>query len=758
MTTITAGSSKTFTAQVDNSSFVVIAPGGSIGQVVDQNGNIQPIGPNGTRRTFGPLNELQSITVSMQIGNASVELNGWSGGIPITAETNSTGQTVLDDASRAALSASGFSTTDTSASINGVEYGLIPDTGSDLTANFQSALDAARVAGKPVSLLSGKYIYKSTVSFCGGGLVCADGEAWIDNQDPNYVSVVFDFQSTDSSVLDGITVQGIKFTCSTRPDSGMTNGAIETNHFIRVTKARNVKIWGNTFKHNQGGCVLFRDVEDSSIIGNDAEDVWKDAFHITDNSRNIIRAHNIVKGGGDDAFPVVGYVTKGTYPVGIQDIGNRVYGVRKARGFAYVGCRDVVNIGCFVDGRTPSYIPQQSDVAGGRYNTACALYIAAESSFNSYGNENIRVQGFVGEYLASGIDSAGTATSTLQAIHIVASNGASYPIKNVQVQATLRNLGNRGLFCVGNGYLQDVDADITVEDNTDPLGLLSLTSTPGTGNQNAAEFQNTRNVKLKLRANKIGKGAVYIDANCSGTYDLNVSVGDLSQTTATQTPIQLASASKIDVMDIKLNFETTPAASGTGSINRIIDNGTNQGIVRSVKVTGVNHATAAANVLSGWPTRTVTLGSSPSQVVNYTGRPMLFYSRLGTVSAISRAGVRGRAVAKAVVTGASGTVQVDGDFTDIYTAATVATFYNGRGVKVATGTVASSAVSGGVTTVTFDATGVSASFGVGMQMAVASTPKAINARTNGVIELPPETVVEVTYSVAPTCAITDESY
>ena len=105
MATITAGSSKTFTAQVDNSSFVVIAPGGSIGQVVDQNGNIQPIGPNGTRRTFGPLNELQSITVSMQIGNSSVELNGWSGGIPITAETNSTDQTVLDDASRAALQA-----------------------------------------------------------------------------------------------------------------------------------------------------------------------------------------------------------------------------------------------------------------------------------------------------------------------------------------------------------------------------------------------------------------------------------------------------------------------------------------------------------------------------------------------------------------------------------------------------------------------------------------------------------------------------
>lgn len=102
MTAVTAGTSKTFTAQVDGSAFVVIAPGGAVGSVIDQNGNTQAIDPNGTRRTFGPLNELQSITVSMQIGNASVELNGWSGGMPITAETNSSGQTVLDDASRAA--------------------------------------------------------------------------------------------------------------------------------------------------------------------------------------------------------------------------------------------------------------------------------------------------------------------------------------------------------------------------------------------------------------------------------------------------------------------------------------------------------------------------------------------------------------------------------------------------------------------------------------------------------------------------------
>ena len=59
MTAVTAGTSKTFTAQVDGSAFVVIAPGGAVGSVIDQNGDTQAIDPNGTRRTFGPLNELQ---------------------------------------------------------------------------------------------------------------------------------------------------------------------------------------------------------------------------------------------------------------------------------------------------------------------------------------------------------------------------------------------------------------------------------------------------------------------------------------------------------------------------------------------------------------------------------------------------------------------------------------------------------------------------------------------------------------------------
>ena len=136
MTAVTAGTRKTFTAQVDGSAFVVIAPGGAVGSVIDQNGNTQAIDPNGTRRTFGPLNELQSITVSMQIGNASVELNGWSGGIPITAETNASGQTLLDDASRAALD-----TTPVVSFVERLTRALYPKTAVALAAALSGSAD-----------------------------------------------------------------------------------------------------------------------------------------------------------------------------------------------------------------------------------------------------------------------------------------------------------------------------------------------------------------------------------------------------------------------------------------------------------------------------------------------------------------------------------------------------------------------------------------------------------------------------------------
>ena len=173
-----------------------------------------------------------------------------------------TGQTVLDDASRAALNASGFPRAGNGAVIDGSAHGLIPDTGADLTANFQAAVTAGRIANSPVSLLPGKYVYSGAVDYGGGGLVCYSGIAIIESQSPTYSNHSFKFRSTDGSYLNGIDIMGIQFTCSTRPDSNLTNDAPEGAGFVLITKARNVRVWGNKFQHNWGGGVLFRDVQD----------------------------------------------------------------------------------------------------------------------------------------------------------------------------------------------------------------------------------------------------------------------------------------------------------------------------------------------------------------------------------------------------------------------------------------------------------------------------------------------------------------
>ena len=269
--------------------------------------------------------------------------------------------------------------------IDATQYGIWPDTQEDISDKLEAVLIQGRLQQKPVKFLPGKYVYKRLINNAGGGMVCTDGYAWFDSQDPTYTNTRIDFQTGDGvTYQDGLHFQGIQFTCSTRPDSGLTNDSGETNAFIRIIRAKNVKIWDCKFKHNRGGAALLRDVYDGTIIGCEAEDVFKDAFHITDNSFNIVRAYNVVRGGGDDAFPVVGYTSKGVMPYGITDIGNRVYGVRYGRAFAYVGCKDIKNIGCFVDGRLPSNIPQQSTATIAKYNSPCALYIAAEAGgFNT---------------------------------------------------------------------------------------------------------------------------------------------------------------------------------------------------------------------------------------------------------------------------------------------------------------------------------------------------------------------------------------
>lgn len=614
--------------------------------------------------------------------------------------------------------------------VDAATYGLFPNTGKDITSLLQTCLTAARTANLPLYLMPGDYIYSDSIDNAGGGLVCPNGIARLIAADATYDNHVINFSHPTAGVfLNGVEVRNIRFYCSTRPDVGLSNGAPESAHFIRMTKVLKAQVADCQFAHNYGGAVLFRDVQGGLISRCKAEDVWKDGFHTTDDSFLIVRVDNEVYGGGDDAFATVGVIAKGTKPRQVFDLNNRVYGVRRARGFAYVGVDEAVNDNCSVQGRIPSYIPQLVGPTGERYNTACALYIASETGF--YGSSNIEVTNFEGDGCAPGIwdtgatgGTPGQPSSTLQQIHLSAVS-ASSPLRNIKIRATMKNGGSRGFFADCNNFATGLDVVVNVEDNRDPYGLLSLTGTPFTAQTTGAEVQQCRDVSIKGHFNNIARGAVYFDGDVAGECGIDISVGYMNQTGATaQSAITLATNTKMTGIDLALHYTQPPTAVLPGLQNRLIDN-SNVGVTRSTRVTGVDCSPASANILAGYPSRSVTVNTTTANtVMNTTGRPLLLHVRGGVVTGIARTNARGRVVA----TGTTGTTfTCQGDVTDIYTASSTVTFFDSKGVSLGTSAVSSSAVASGVTTVTVAA--VPGTFLTGMQAAILNTARTI--QTNG---------------------------
>ncbi len=651
--------------------------------------------------------------------------------------------------------------------------GLLPNTGADITATWQTAINAANAAGLPLIVKPGKYIYNNRILNARYGLICLGGVAWFDSQNTNYTNCTVEFNASDSSILPSVVVKNIKFTCSTRPDSGLSNDAPEEAGFLKVTGARNVYITGCEFRHGWGGGPLLRDVTNAVVSFNRCHDLWKDCFHVTDASSGIVYIGNEVYGGGDDAFAAVSYTSRPTKrPSGVFYIGNKVHGVRKARAFAVVGADNVFGDGNYVNGLIPADIPQQVSSTGWVYRTACGLYISAESNgaSSTQGCKNVRFINHHMDGIANGIwgtgatgGTPGTPAQYLNQITIVGGNGTSdlTLLKDIYVQAVCTNGASKGAFIQGSVAgtttktysLQNVNLDITIENNMDPYGLENLAGTPNTYSTNGVEMQGVRNATVNIRANMVGQGVFYADANCAGRFDVKASIFNVCQL-AVRSVLQFADNTNVDEVDWDLNFEVVPPATGAGQVDTLILNNT-PGITRSTRVTGVDHGNSGGNVLYGWPNRNLSLSASPATVLNITGRRQLLQITQGTVSDISRTWVVGRAPIASVTDTTHFTLL--GDFTDVYVSGKSATFFSARGVSLgAAVAVTSSAFASGVTTVTLGA--AMPTTAAGQQVAVVNTQRTLVNRHNGIVELSPETAVRITYSAAPGIGITEPSF
>lgn len=651
---------------------------------------------------------------------------------------------------------------DTSAYVDATAYGVRPNTGVDLSDAIETAWNAAHAAGKCLLLQPGAYVYTRPMtvnaSLLATGLVCLTGIAHMQCYAANLSNVVIDIGrpagSAAGTYVAGFVMQNIKFSQPNRADTGLRNDAPEQAVTLRMTYVDNIDIRGCRFEHLYGSAMIGRSVKNAFVIGNVIRDIFKDGFHFTGESSNIYRCYNLVEGGGDDAFPIVGYTNLTEKPRFIFDIGNRVRGVRFARAFAYVGCSDVVQDGCYIDGKMPSDIPQQFGPDASLYllNTRCAQYIAAETfgatpAEKTYGNERIRITNFEATNLAPGVSSTGTLSTGYEAITIFGSNAAN---EDISIEGTIKDFAGRGFVCSGANETRRLKLDLVVENNRDPNGLASLTATPNTVNRNAVEFQRARDIDVRLRCKNIGKGAIYADLNCTGKFKAVVSIDSVNMWTGENWAAIRGENSVFSDIDVDLTVTSALPLTGAGSVL--------YGLVsisgncpRRVNISGQN---AVGGGLGGWPARQLTNGASgdktlpasPATYVNVNDVPELVAQKSVSNAANISAAALNRAGNIAQAQGVTGTtVTLLGDWSDRYTTAvTTVACIDARGFVLSSGLTPSAvSYSSGtrLTTVTLSAVPADTVY-----VAIMGTEVVQTGRANAVQRLEKGMALKMTYS------------
>jgi len=497
---------------------------------------------------------------------------------------------------------------------DGAYYGLSPSDSLDHTQNFIDAFTDSAANGTILRLPSGTFYYSGLIDNADVGLIGAGGGLTkVLCTTSNGGNSRFDF-----SHKNGLYIWGVEF--GTTSASILLNNATETAAILRLTGCNNFRIEACRWDRCWGTAILVRNCQDGIILGNYAKNLGKDGFHITGSSKRITRAFNTIVNGGDDQFPIVGYVTDGVRPESIYDIGNRTYGARFGRGFAYVGSKYCRNIGCSVhplpdDG-------ERTDLINATYTgVSSGLYIASESSFNSYGNEDLMVRDFTVE---QGGNVAGR-----YAVQIA--GRGSQPCKNIDIEATIRDSCSHAFNIdggtVGTG-LVNLRFRGNIIDTTNPAGLRGLT--PGAGSGHGIQITKTNGFDLDFYAEKIGAcPLVVIDDFCTGVANIKLEVNEAS-VNAVNDLIQFSpSGGTLNRINVDLRVRYVGH-----TIDRLIDNVPPGATVRFHSDVQLNNADAIIG-LPAVPSPTVT--ASPYVWDNPYPYPVLVRINGGTITQVRRA-------------------------------------------------------------------------------------------------------------------------
>lgn len=645
----------------------------------------------------------------------------------------------------------GFQRTDL---IDARDFGIFPGKSNSVLSDLRVALNYVATQGPRARLVvqAGQYNYDNNIDVSGGGgMVCLNGRAQFNAQHPSYDNNCISFTGASSSnPAVGFGLENIDFNNATMPNTGLSNGAGEYAGFVRLTNIRDVYVARNRVFKNFGGFILLRNVMDALLEVNECRDLWKDVFHTTGLSRNVTRRGNRVFNCGDDAYATVGYLSQLSRPEFIYDYHNFAYGVRRGRAFAYVGAAHVRGYGNFVDGRTVNPF-QALSPNGHHYRGSCALYIASEAGFGTYGCTDVDVHvdaRYMGPTVVSpggGAVSSSTETTNTLAVFRIGEGGSGddMALKDIKVRGTIEYSPRINVHVTG---VENLDLDVKVLDNTDSEGWVGAA---GTYTAQAAEFQGLRgNSRYKLDIKTCNHIAVVVGGTCKGTLDAHVKINDVLKTQV-HDGMFFASGSVFDKLNVTMDLDWDIPS---GRLDRFVDIQCAFGEL-NVAYTGRGSATNVNSLITGGSAMAVPLVASPQLIVNTTPNDWTVQARGGVVTTIEQARVLTHH-ARPVASVSGNVLTIAGDVTTLYLNTRHCVFLSDHAsVNDSTANaiaISSASFSGGNTSVTL----ASAPPAVGTYSRVAPLHTegfaAIDGSTTRFLNLPRDRAFRITYTAAPT--------
>lgn len=466
------------------------------------------------------------------------------------------------------------------------QFGILAQADNDTSVSgdyyikMQEAIAYAKAKNVSLQFGAGRYNFAGPTDTTGGmfsGLTCSiigvpeQTQIYLINS--GGLNVRWDWAANAKNIV----VSGLTFNVVGTPTSA-TNDATENCTVLRFTSVDNVRLDQLTFNDPYGGAVLLRNVTNCALTYCTAIGCYKDSFHCTGTSQNVIYYKCKVIDGGDDGFAVVGYAVKGNgsgtgQPTNIRHVHCEVYGVKFARCMSYVGSLNCINVGAIIDGQIPTYRASSALYpygGGGPRHHQGGMYIAAEAvvdanpskSYACYGNQNLIIRDFQMKNCGSG---------GLFPIQIF--NKSTWTSDNIQlVNGIISRSGKTAIVCGANNatYCTNVlFQDLEINDTTNPNGVWvseTIQGVPDEGAGGGFALTCLRDFVIKnCTANRTGNNHVLnIGASCQGAAEIDVITIDINPKGGGKSILNFDSDAPTQMSEV--NFKLFIKKQGPGSV------------------------------------------------------------------------------------------------------------------------------------------------------------------------------------------------